>query len=323
MEATGRNPRINYERVNYYETLNEDQFKARFRLTKIQFSEVLSQIENEIVQTNLNKNEIAPNIQLLVALRFYATGCFLQVVADFCGMCTKTAQQIVHRLSLAIAKQLFQKYVRIPRREEDLIKIMSQNFQVSGMIRVVGALDCVHVKIQSYGGEDAELWRNRKGFFSINVQCLVNSDLEIMDCVVRWPGSTHDSTIFSHSRLKCRFDEMEFGNGLILGDRGYRNHRYLMTPLTNPITPAEVLFNEAHIRTRCMVERCFGCWGRMFPVKTMGTRFRKPERSINVILATAVLYNITRRDKKKIPQGITHYLSIPQIDIIECQVLES
>ncbi|XP_066585888.1 putative nuclease HARBI1 [Prorops nasuta] len=249
--VTMRN-RLIWQRCNYFELLNDAEFSSRFRVNRLQFQEVLEQIEPAIRQRKM-KSEIPPVIQLLVAIRFYATGCFLQVAADFCNISTKSAQIIVHRVSAAIAN-LFHLYVSLPRTDEDMIQTAKDNFLISGMIRIIGAIDCVHVRIRSYdGGEDAELWRNRKGFFSINVQCVVNSHLEIMDLVARWPGSAHDSTIFNNSRLKHRFENFECGNGLLVGDRGCRNERYLMTPLANPHTPAEVLFNEAHIRTRCMV----------------------------------------------------------------------
>ncbi|XP_066593366.1 putative nuclease HARBI1 [Prorops nasuta] len=303
--------RMILRRCNYFELLNDRQFQSRFRLTKLQFEEILQKIE-PILRQRQRKDEIAPVIQLLVAIRFYATGCFLQVAADFCGISSKSAQLIVHRISPAIA-DLFNQYISLPKTDEELMRTTKDNFLIAGMIRVIGAIDCVHVRIRSYGGEDAELWRNRKGFFSLNVQCVVNSHLEIMDLVVRWPGSTHDSTIFANSRLKHRFDHFECGNGILLGDRGYANHRYLITPLANPTTPAEILYNEAHIRTRNMVERCFGIWGRTFAVLTIGSRFTTPERTINVILATAVLYNIIRRDKKTARAGMQNYLQIPEV----------
>ena len=62
-----------------------------------------------------------------------------------------------------------------------------------GFPGVVGAIDCTHVKIKSVGGENAELFRNRKGIFSINVQAVCGPDLLFFDVVSRWPGSTHDS----------------------------------------------------------------------------------------------------------------------------------
>ncbi|XP_066593233.1 putative nuclease HARBI1 [Prorops nasuta] len=292
-----RRKRVNI-RNNGLLYFNDEEFRIRFRLNKVQFKEVLLQIEAKIIQRDRN-NAVPPVIQLLAAMRYYATGSFLIMIADFSGISKKMAQIIIHRVSSEIAN-LFQRYIRLPRTEFGMLKTVKNNFLVSGMIRVIGAIDCVHVRIKSNGGEDAEIW--------------LNSDLQIMDIVARWPGSTHDSTIFDHSRLKQRFDDMELNNGIILADRGYRNHRYLLTPLANPTTPAEILYNEAHIRTRCMVERCFGVWGRLFPVLTIGSRFRKPQSTINVIIATAVLYNIIRRDSKPADKGnMQNYLNIDQI----------
>lgn len=67
------------------------------------------------------------------------------------------------------------------------------------------------------GQDDAEVYRNRKGYFSMNVQVISSGDLLFKDIVARWPGSVHDSTIFNNSRVKHCFDEGELGNGLLLG----------------------------------------------------------------------------------------------------------
>jgi hypothetical protein len=115
---------------------------------------------------------------------------------------------------------------------------------------VIGAIDCTHIRIQSPGGENAEVFRNRKGYFSLNIQCICDASLLIKDIVVKWPGSAHDSTIFNASLIKRRFQNNEFGDGMLLGDSGYSVQKYMMTPLSNPQTPAENLFNESQIRTR-------------------------------------------------------------------------
>lgn len=68
------------------------------------------------------------------------------------------------------------------------------------------------------GGENAELFRNRKGYFSLNVQTVCNSNLEITNVVARWQGSVHDSTIFNNSRLRANFEDGTYGNSLLLED---------------------------------------------------------------------------------------------------------
>lgn len=42
---------------------------------------------------------------------------------------------------------------------------------------VIGAVDCTHIKVRSFGGPTAELYRGRKGYFSLNVQAIVSADV--------------------------------------------------------------------------------------------------------------------------------------------------
>jgi len=65
----------------------------------------------------------------------------------------------------------------------------------------------------------------------------------------------------------------------------------MITPLLNPSTPAEQLFNESQIRTRNPIERCFGVLKRRFPIlsNTIRLNIDKVEA---VVVACAVLHNI-------------------------------
>ena len=76
------------------------------------------------------------------------------------------------------------------------------------------------------------------------------------DVVAKWPGSTHDATVFENSGIK----HFLHGNnhGFLLGDSGYALRPYLITPVQNPGTPAENHFNYIHSKTRMVVERAFG-----------------------------------------------------------------
>lgn len=57
--------------------------------------------------------------------------------------------------------------------------------------------------------------------------------MQILDIVVRHPGSTHDSVIFDRSALRVRVEEHQM-EGLILGDNGYPCRPYLLTPVIHP-----------------------------------------------------------------------------------------
>lgn len=163
------------------------------------------------------------------------------------------------------------------------------------------------------GGQNPEVFRNRKGFFSINVQTVCDPNLKILDIVARWPGSTHDSTIFNNSALRARFENGRVNDGsLLVADSGYQNRNYILTPLLQVNTPQENLYNESIIRTRNCVERSYGVWKRRFPILALGIRFGL-EKTQCVIVATAVLHNIC---------CINNEVNLPQLEEqIENQVI--
>ncbi|KAK9693278.1 DDE superfamily endonuclease [Popillia japonica] len=127
-------------------------------------------------------------------------------------------------------------------------------------------------------------------YFALNVQTVCNNKLQIIDIVSRWHGATHDAYIFNNSRLRARLETGEMGEGILLGDSGYPIRPYLLTPLQNPQTPVENLYNESHIRTRNCIERTFGVWKRRFPILSLRMRV-KIETAQQIIVATAVLHN--------------------------------
>ncbi|KAH7968614.1 hypothetical protein HPB52_010132 [Rhipicephalus sanguineus] len=110
---------------------------------------------------------------------------------------------------------------------------MEEFYKIGKFPGVSGCIDCTHVPIRSPGGDDAEVYRNRKGYFSINVQGITGPDLQFYDVVASWPGSAHDSRIFDSSRARVMYETGAI-TGILLGDMGYACRSYLMTPLKDP-----------------------------------------------------------------------------------------
>jgi hypothetical protein len=77
---------------------------------------------------------------------------------------------------------------------------------------------------------------------------------------------------------------------LVVGASGYANTSFLLTSLLRPRT-AELLYSESHIRTRNVVERCFGMLKRMFPILACGCKLQI-NKVLIIIVATSVLHNI-------------------------------
>lgn len=239
--------------------------------------------------------------QVLMTLRFLSTGSFHMSNGDLCGLHNSTVSRVVWRVIRAIA-QLRPQYVKMPVDEAEMSEVACSFYNIAKFPSVIGAIDGTHIAIQSPGGDDAEAFRNRKSIFSYNVQAVVNANLKFMDIVARWPGSAHDNTIFNNSAIKGRLLAEEFGEYHLLGDKGYANTNYLLTPLRLPTTPAEMLYNESHIRTRNTVERAFGVWKRRFPALSLKLRIKK-DRVQDTIVAAAVLHNLCILHKEMEPPG--------------------
>lgn len=245
-------------------------------------------------------NAVTPEQKLLITLRYYATGSFLAVCGDFVGVHKSTASQIIRLVSHELAL-LSPQFINFPSTSAETDTVRQKFFDVAKFPKCIGAIDCTHVKIISPGGLDAEIYRNRKGYFSINVQTICDADLRIQNIVCTFPGSTHDSTIFNHSNIRGRFERGDMRNSIIVGDSGYALKSYLMTPFLNPNGEGQNIYNEAQIRTRNAVERSYGVWKKRFPVLAVGINMNL-QFVESIIVATAVLHNIACYFGEQIPR---------------------
>ncbi|KAI4466080.1 cyclic nucleotide-gated cation channel subunit a [Holotrichia oblita] len=120
------------------------------------------------------------------------------------------------------------------------------------------------------------------------------------------PSSNHLNSTSScngterNSTVRARFENGEFGENLLVGDSGYGNKPYLFTPLSNRRTPVEHLFNEAQIRTRNPIERCFGVLKRRFPILTLGIKLNV-QKVEAIVASCAVLHNVTCMLRDDVP----------------------
>ncbi|ERL95949.1 hypothetical protein D910_00663 [Dendroctonus ponderosae] len=199
LTVTPRRPKVLKNRPNYFIEYTDLEFFTRFRMQKQTCETLLHVIVNDLKSQTERSRAISPATKLLLILRFYATGNMFISVGDFEGVSKTSACSIVRQVSEAIAR-LRPRNRRFPENIATRQKAKEIFYRVARFSLVIGAIDCTHVKIQSPGGEDAERFRNRKGYFSWNVQTICDAQLKIIDIVARWPCSCHDQTIFNNNQ---------------------------------------------------------------------------------------------------------------------------
>ena len=226
--------------------------------------------------------------QLLITLRYYATGSFQLTDGDIFGVDQSTVNRIVHKISRAIAK-LSSSFICFPtEREQEIQKV--QFYDIARFPGIIGLIDGTHIRIEKPSTTHSELYRNRKSYFSINTQVMMDSQFRINDLVCRWYGSAHDSRILENSLLYERLENVCQGSW-ILRDSGYSCLRFLLTSFLCPSNQPERRYNFSHKKTRNLIERGFGIWKRRFPILKYCLRV-KLENCPPIIVACAVLHNI-------------------------------
>lgn len=286
-------------RRNHLDLWNDVDFRCRFRLSKETVLIIQKEIEGKLLAICNKTRALSPLQQLLLTLRFYATGNFLRSVGEFSDVCVATACRVVRKVSITLAL-LRPRYIEMPQRRSEMEEIKMEFFKLFNFPSVIGCIDATHVRIQSPGGANAEVFRNTEGYFSLNVQVVCDHTMRIRDIVARWPGSVRDTTIFSHSNLYKKFEAQKFSSYLLLGDCEYPAKSYLLTPVLNPRTPAEERYNLAHTRTRDIIERVVEVWKHRFPILSTGMKVQMQTIQA-IIVATAVLHNIAVDENDEAP----------------------
>ncbi|XP_046970605.1 putative nuclease HARBI1 [Vanessa cardui] len=163
-----------------------------------------------------------------------------------------------------------------------------EKFHIPG---VIGCIDETYVAIIR-PNENEDRYFCRKGFYARNVMLIVDADLNILHVDASYGGSSHDSFIY-HLSILTSSGEVAY----LLGDSGYPQRPYLMTPVSNALngTP-EAYYNHLHASARDTVERAIGVLKARFRC-LLGHRVLhyNPEKASKIIIACCVLHNICNR----------------------------
>ena len=214
-----RRDRVFRDRRNPLDLYNDSEFVERFRLPRWKVLELAEELNHELEYRLPRKGALNPAMQLMVALRFYACGAFQQVIGDTFGISKMTVHKTVQRVSAVLFTQL-ERHVFLPCQEAANAN-KRKFFSKYGFPGCFGCVDCTHVKIQAPTENEGE-FVNRKGYHSINVQLICDADMVIINAVVRWPGSVHDSRILRQSIVFDNLDQdPPILQGHLLGDSGY------------------------------------------------------------------------------------------------------
>ncbi|XP_046387094.1 putative nuclease HARBI1 [Ischnura elegans] len=161
-----------------------------------------------------------------------------------------------------------------------------------GFPDVIGLIDGTHFRIDK-PVEDPESYINRKKYFSIQAQAIVNEKGKFTDVFVGYPGSVHDARVFKNSSIYPELPNYCQGLGYLLGDSAYPCSQFMITPYRDNghQTRAQRNFNFIHSSVRITVEHAFG-WLKQRFRQLYHLKGRDMVELVKTIHACFILHNI-------------------------------
>lgn len=144
--------------------LSDEELRQRYRFGREGILFVSNLLHDDLVRETNRNHSLSVEQQVMIALRFYASGSFLQVIGDTLGLDKSTVSRVVTAVTESLCRKTddFIKWPCVEQTREDF-------YEIAGFPNVLGAVDGTHIRVQAPNSDEAS-FVNRKNFHSINVQ---------------------------------------------------------------------------------------------------------------------------------------------------------
>lgn len=305
----------------------ESSWRKNFRVSYEDFQKLVDEIRPYIAPNLLSPNHRALSAEKKVAITLYYlkdTGS-QNMTANTFGVAHNTVSCVIFEVCSAITKYMGPKYLHLPKNKDAMQKKVSEFEAKYGMVQAFGCVDGTHVPI-SCPKVSSQDYFCYKHYYSINVQAVCDYRGLFMDVDCRWPGSTHDSKVFTNSSINKRMMKGELPRILqstdsndekvpnyLIGDPAYPLTPFCMKEYLHCINNEEVIFNNILRSARNPIECAFGRLKARWSILTRKMDL-KLENIPTVIYACFVLHNFCEREKS--------YVDLEQVQI-QMELLKS
>ena len=268
------------------------------------FEYLCAQLQPVIQRHNTHlRRAISVRHRVAVTLWCLATPAEYRTISHLFGIGKSTVCEIVHETVDAIITRLKQDYIRFPtgQAQRDVINGFESTW---GFPQCVGALDGCHIPVRPPSLAHTDYY-NRKGWYSIIVQAVVDHEYLFRNINVGWPGSVHDARVFANSALFADATAKRILHGdnrtilgceippLLVADSAYPLLPWLLKQFAYhaSLTQDQKHFNYRLSRARIVSENAFGRlkarWRRLLKQNDM-----EVTRVANVVVACCILHNL-------------------------------
>ena len=139
----GYRRRVYVERAKPLEQYTTEELYARFRFGNADIKYIADLVRPKLQRRTHRSHSLSVEEQVLIALRFYASGTFYQVVGDNIGVDKSTVSDVVKVVSIALAS-LVNQFVSLPK-DDQIAQTKHKFFLLGNMPNTIGVIDCPRV----------------------------------------------------------------------------------------------------------------------------------------------------------------------------------
>ncbi|XP_064122533.1 uncharacterized protein LOC135226753 [Macrobrachium nipponense] len=283
---------------------DKEFFQTYMRMKKDTYHHLLRIIENDITKKDTRfRKSITAAERLALTLRFLGHGDSQAILSIVYRIGKSTVCKIINETTQAIWRVLQPEEMPAPTLER--FRKSENQFRMRWHFpNCVGAIDGKHVRITCPINTGSEYY-NYKGFFSIVLLAVVDSDYNFLMVDVGGYGSQNDAGVFRHSQFvralfkgdlklpECKPVE-ENGPPLphvIVGDEAFPLTTFPMRPFPGTeLSDERAVYNYRFSRARRISENAFGILVNKWRI------FHRPiqmsvENAVRAVKAACVLHN--------------------------------
>ena len=209
------------------------------------FDHILSLVEPIIQKENTRFREaISAAERLSLTLRYLASGESQQSLSFSYRIGKSTVSEIIRETCGAIYSALAPTYLKPPTSPEEWLAISKGFEETWNLPHVIGAIDGKHIRIRC-PAETGTLFHNYKGFFSLILLAVCDSNYCFTFIDIGQYGSNNDSGVLSRSKINeqiengalqlpqpatldgCNYDPLPY---FLVGDEIFPLKSWLMCP---------------------------------------------------------------------------------------------
>ncbi|KRH94048.1 putative nuclease HARBI1 [Pseudoloma neurophilia] len=262
------------------DNLSEHQFHNIFRMSKRCFSSLIDLIIEKYSIKNLAK-------KLRVFIFFISHKTTYRLIQEQFGVSKSTLFDWITELAVVMSSIAHEK-IKFPTKEE--YEELTQGFEeICGVKNCLLALDGTEIQISRPNSQPFSYY-NRHDIFSVKFLCAIDYKLRFRGVSYGF-GASHDSFVYSASRLRDKIENISDRNVFILADSAFTGFRNIVATVSTINFPISEQMLTKYKKMRIKVENAFGLFKGKFKRFSGRIIFGHSDKSIRLIKASIFIHN--------------------------------